>query len=117
MKRQLLVRVGRGPFVIGLLVGAVALGWSVVRSYRGAVLRPSGVIAVPAGRLRDGPVGVPYAHKGWLMMRAFEDRMDSLRKDSVGARVYDSIVRVRPGLMDSVRGAEEYYYLQDHLKK
>jgi hypothetical protein len=35
--------------------------------------------------------------------------MDSLKSDITGKSVYDSLLRARPGLMDSIRLMENYY--------
>ena len=117
MVRRLLIRVGRVPLVIGLLIGAAVVLWTAVRSYRKVWLRPAEVIAVPLAPVRDGPLRDVHAHSWWLAIRAYEHLMDSLRKDSVGVRRYDSIIFRRPGMIDSLRQAEEFFYLQDHLKK
>lgn len=39
-------------------------------------------------------------------LKLLQGRMDSLAADSAGKRIYDSLVRVRPGLWDSVRMVE-----------
>ena len=53
------------------------------------------------------PVGPDV--RGLAAIRAFEHWMDSLRTDSVGRRTYDSVCRLRPGLLDSARQADAYY--------
>jgi hypothetical protein len=50
-------------------------------------------------------------------LRVLLRRVDSLRCDSSGRRVYDSLVRARPGLLDSARVAERFYSLQELLNK
>lgn len=42
--------------------------------------------------------------------------MDSLKNDATGKILYDSICRVRPGLLDSAREVERYYSLKHLLK-
>jgi hypothetical protein len=59
-------------------------------------------------------VPVVNSEKELLAIRAFEHWMDSLSKDGAGRRTYDSIIRQRPGLMDSARQAEAFY---NHLLK
>jgi len=51
-----------------------------------------------------------------LIIRQFLKRMDSLRQDSAGRGEYDSICRLRPGLIDSALKAERYYTLWSRLK-
>jgi hypothetical protein len=50
-------------------------------------------------------------------LRMLLRRVDSLRNDSSGRRVYDSLVESRPGLLDSSRVAERFYSLQELLNK
>jgi len=45
-------------------------------------------------------------------IRALLRRMDSLEADSSGRRMYDSLVRARPGLLDSARVAERFISIQ-----
>ena len=113
MGRKLMIRVRWTPLVIGLLVGAVVVVWSAVRSFQKVWVRPAEAIAVPLdARLRGA-----HAHRWWMTIRVFEGVMDSLRQDSVGVHRYDSIVSRRPGLMDSLRRAEEFFYLEEQLNK
>jgi hypothetical protein len=42
----------------------------------------------------------------------FKKYMDSLRGSQEGKIVYDSILKARPGLMDSVQAVEQIYYSQ-----
>lgn len=50
-------------------------------------------------------------------LRVLLRRVDSLRNDSAGRRTYDSLVRARPGLLDSARVVERIYGLRDSLNK
>jgi hypothetical protein len=50
-------------------------------------------------------------------MQAFHHYMDSLQHSEGGKRVYDSIILIRPGLMDSVNMLEEIYQSQLKSKK
>jgi hypothetical protein len=45
----------------------------------------------------------------------FRRYMDSLGRSPTGKKLYDSIARYRPGLLDSLTIVEEYYHL--HFKK
>jgi hypothetical protein len=117
---KLVIRIRRVPFLLGILAGMTLLGWSVNHSFHSGLLRgPHGVL--PASpkmltppRRQEKPPPVARAHEGWLAMRAFEHYMDSLRGDSSGRRRYDSILFVRPGILDSARKAEEFFYSHDH---
>ena len=42
------------------------------------------------------------------VIRDFLQKMDSLRKDGHGRVIYDSICKVRPGLMDSARVIDRF---------
>jgi hypothetical protein len=57
----------------------------------------------------------PWVGKELKVIEDFEKVMDSLEKDVHGKRIFDSIVRARPGLLDSARRARGYYSGQ--LKK
>jgi hypothetical protein len=72
-----------------------------------AVLPPGGGLAGASGRDRE------LAQALRMLLR----RVDSLRNDSTGRRVYDSLVESRPGLLDSARVAERFYSLQELLNK
>jgi hypothetical protein len=72
-----------------------------------AVLPPGGGLAGASGRDRA------LAQALGVLLR----RVDSLRNDSSGRRVYDSLVELRPGLLDSARVAERFYSLQELLNK
>jgi hypothetical protein len=105
-------------FIVFLVAGVGVLCCSVIFFGRGSgIFGGAGRIVAPLGRLRDSAVPMAHAHEGWVAMRAFESYMDSLRVDSAGpgrAR-YDSILRCRPGILDSVRKAEELFYFQEHM--
>jgi hypothetical protein len=46
----------------------------------------------------------------WSKVQLFRNYMDSLKTN--GSNSYDSMVKARPGLMDSVRAIEDIYYSQ-----
>lgn len=46
-------------------------------------------------------------------MKSFQQYMDSLRQSKAGARIFDSILLIRPGLMDSVKKLEQIYLQQN----
>ena len=55
----------------------------------------------------------PYVSKKDIeRISRFRQFIDSLRRSPEGKIVYDSILKTRPGLMDSVRAIEQIYYSQ-----
>lgn len=82
-----------------------AVGWR-----RPGRIVPAAVLP-PVGGLTRGDREVAQA------LRVLLRRVDSLRNDSTGRRVYDSLVGARPGLLDSARVAERFYSLQELLNK
>jgi hypothetical protein len=50
-----------------------------------------------------------------LALRRLLRHVDSLAADSAGRRVFDSLVRARPGLLDSARKAERYFSMEELL--
>ena len=57
------------------------------------------------------PLPPPGDINNLAAIRRFLQQMDSLRQDSTGHRLYDSICQFRPGLIDSARTAEKFYNL------
>ena len=112
-----MIRIGWPVFATGLLVAAAALVSSSIRSYRMVWRRPAEATMVRTGRIQDRSGGGAHAHHWWLAIRRVEYFLDSLRKDSAGVRVYDSVISRRPGFMDSLRQAEKFFYLEDQLKE
>lgn len=47
-----------------------------------------------------------------IRINRFKKYMDSLKKTASGRPVYDSILKTRPGLMDSIQVIEQLYYSQ-----
>ena len=95
--------------LLGVVIGRVAEGkFGSMSSMKIGHLSPY-LPPVPEPR-----VPVVNSEKELVAIRAFEHWMDSLSKDGAGWRTYDSIIRQRPGLMDSARQAEAYY---NHLLK
>jgi hypothetical protein len=43
------------------------------------------------------------------LLQALQRRIDSLAADSAGRRIYDSIVEMRPGLLDSLKIVTRYF--------
>jgi hypothetical protein len=108
---NLFFRIRRAPFLIGLCFGLGLLFLSVHRTLHTAlVVRPARMRSPP--RAESPPVA--HAHENWLIIRAWERAMDSLGRDSSGKRRYDSILAARPGILDSARKAEVFYYSHDH---
>lgn len=62
-----------------------------------------------SGRDEQEPV---LSEKSYQRLKAFRNYMDSLQHDQAGRQIYDSILRVRPGLLDSVTQIESIYQQQ-----
>ena len=108
---SLFVRIRRRSLVIFLGLGLGLVCFSVHQTLHTAfVARPARMLA-PLPRAESPPVA--RAHESWLIIRAWERAMDSLRRDSSGKRRYDSILAARPGILDSARKAEAFYYSHD----
>lgn len=52
---------------------------------------------------------VRISRPDYQRIKAFHNYMDSLRGDADGKKVYDSLMKARPGLMDSITLTESYY--------
>ena len=111
------IRVSRLRLAIGLLLSAAVVLWGAYRDMHTPVVRPAGRVAVPAGGRWADPGRISHAHEGWLAVRAFEDWLDSLRRDPAGRKVYDSLLRMRPGLPDSARRAGQFFLSQENKTK
>ena len=110
MQRRWLIRVGKARLVTVLLVAVISLGWAVFRSYRSAWPDPQGITLPRPGFEREEAIRVARAHGWWRVIRGVERKMDSLKQDSAGVHIYERILERRPGLMDSLRHAEEYFF-------
>jgi hypothetical protein len=56
---------------------------------------------------------VPTVSKNdMLRIDRFKKYMDSLQRSKNGKGIYDSIIKARPGLMDSIKVIEQLYYSQ-----
>ncbi len=61
----------------------------------------------------DSPVKEsPVTDRDIMRINRFKRYMDSLSLSSKGKLEYDSILKARPGLMDSIKAIEEIYYSQ-----
>lgn len=110
---QLFIRVRWLPFLLVLFSGVVLFCWSVERSFRHALSKPAGGVVV-SPRYHEKKPPISQAHAGWVTVRAWERKMDSLRRDAHGRRTYDSILAARPGILDSAKKAQEFFYSRDH---
>ena len=63
--------------------------------------RTDAEVAEPSGSERD-----------IMRINRFKRYIDSLSKSPTGRQVYDSILKARPGLMDSIKVIEQIYYSQ-----
>lgn len=93
-----------------LLAGGI-WAWGSYRIARLRLLEPPGrivtVILPPINRLE-------LVKQRWLRraMDTFLRRLDILQRDPAGRRIYDSLLDMRPGLVDSLRAV----YPDIHLK-
>jgi hypothetical protein len=80
----------------------------VGRRQAGLAIQP---IRLPAHAIQNGspPTGSGTVIPPQVVQQisAFRHYIDSLRRDTGGARVYDSLVRARPGLLDSLSIVEQ----------
>ena len=61
----------------------------------------------------DNQIAEPSVSERDIMrINRFKKYMDSLRAAPKGRPVYDSILKARPGLMDSIQAIEQIYYSQ-----
>jgi hypothetical protein len=88
--------------VLVLLVCASWNGWLIVQ----AVRHPAGNYPVEQIRM---PNHVVAPAKNPRELYAFRAWLDSLKMDSNGRKIYDTIRRERPGLLDSLRQLEKMY--------
>lgn len=96
-----------------VLLAGGGSGWVLVRS----LTRPTTILHIqPISRPAEIPLGgagygpddsVVFA--AMSRVRAFIQKMDSLRNDPVGRRWRDSIQMARPGLFDSIEVLEKWY--------
>jgi hypothetical protein len=105
-------KIKRAPFVAGLFIGAAVICWCANRSMQLPLGKPGSLSPVRTAPVT--PARIAHAHEGWLAVRAFEHLMDSLRDDIAGRHRYDSILLARPGILDSAKTAEAFFYLHDH---
>ena len=73
---------------------------------------------IPSARIPilSYPLPPPGDTNDRITIRRFLQQMDSLRQDSTGHRLYDSICHFRPGLIDSARTAVKFYNLFNTFK-
>jgi len=90
-----------------ILIGACWNTWIIVQALR----QPHPPVRVRSLQLSDSilPSIRPAADPSSLeSIRNFRSWLDSLRADTAGRRIYDSIQRQRPGLLDSLRLIERH---------
>jgi len=108
-------------FVLFIILGAVLLAIMVnhtIDRRSGRILAGSIIHApLPLVQRRTEVILEDFRREHDVLGR-FLEMMDSLRQDPAGGhRIYDSICRVRPGLLDSAREALVFYSLYDEVKK
>ncbi len=106
--------------LIGLICFALLFGGSAAYVIWRAFERPARTVRVqpvkPSGHVLQPdkePVGAVMLTKEEIRnIRAFRRHLDSLQQTATGKRVYDSIARHRPGLLDSLAIIEQIYSQQ-----
>jgi len=110
--------VGLWPWALVPGFVVVMLSLSTVRSFRAVCDGPrfmslrtfsSGERVFPLRA--SSPAG--GFHEDLMVIRLWKRMMDSLKNDSSGRRIYDSILYARPGIMDSARVAEDFFSLHN----
>lgn len=99
-----------GLVTVCVLAGAGYVNIAINAFSKPAALRPIDKVSIPKHVILDegekaGPVQQVNPVSGHNIRR-FNYYMDSLQKTVEGKRIYDSILRVRPGLLDSIRKVE-----------
>ncbi|MDX9880548.1 MAG: hypothetical protein RBS73_00690 [Prolixibacteraceae bacterium] len=92
-------------------------GYSVYLAVNGFTARQAKSISITpikiprhATQTGDTPKAAPQlSEAGYSRIRQFRIYMDSLARSPTGKATYDSIIKHRPGLMDSVRFIENQY--------
>lgn len=87
----------------------------VLETFRHPVIIPVHSVAAPLPRVSGGePRGSPsIPEQQYQRVKAFHHYMDSLAASVTGRRVFDSISRCRPGLLDSAVALEKLYQQQN----
>jgi hypothetical protein len=101
-----------GGLSVGLLVNVFT------NPPEGSDLKPAQVRVPKYDKKGDASVNeiAIVSLSAYIKMRAFRRYMDSLQKTAAGKSTYDSIIKARPGLMDSVLFLEELYRSQQNGK-
>ena len=96
-----------------VLIGGGVSTWTCLNGIRGARVS----MALPSFRERIAPgrqtiqrdENIEAIRSSWDLIFSFDRRMDSLKASENGKAAYDSLLRARPGLFDSLRKAEMIY--------
>jgi hypothetical protein len=108
----------RWPIWLWIMMATLAFSAISIVSWRTmnhrAAFLPAGVIRASPflGRQRNNAIHREDAWKGLTAIRNWRRWMDSLRTTAGGLIIYDSILRTRPGLLDSASRIENYYLQQ-----
>lgn len=94
----------------------------IIESFTGTSKRSLGVapINVPVHSTQTGEEATRSFHlitkKEFEKIERFRHHVDSLSRSTTGMKIRDSILSLRPGLMDSIRVIENLYQLQNSKK-
>ena len=105
--------------LIGISVGlSIIIIIRTVRPGHASALERSlrKVRSVPSAVVRPSGTGVNFSEQDMTPFRAFDRYLDSMKGSDSGRRWYDSLVRARPGLEDSVGRVQHFLYFYQLLK-
>ncbi|MCV9926315.1 hypothetical protein OIU83_01520 [Flavobacterium sp. LS1R49] len=107
-------------FCFTILTGACSI-YLIVKSITGdatrhisitPIIKPTNAVPFEYETVKLNPVISTTEFENIILFRR---HMDSLERSPTGKKTYDSIVRFRPGLLDSLKLVE--YYYESQLKK
>jgi hypothetical protein len=97
-----------------VLIGGGVSTWTCLNAIRG--VRVSKALPAFRERISTGrqaiqrDENIEAIRSSWDLIISFDRRMDSLKASQNGRAAYDSLLRARPGLFDSLRKAEMIYH-------
>ncbi|MEA9414272.1 hypothetical protein [Flavobacterium sp. PL02] len=103
--------IGTGACSIYLIVNSIT-GDAIKNVSVTPINKPTNAVAFEHETMKVNPVISTTEFENIILLRR---HIDSLGRSPTGKKTYDSIVRFRPGLLDSLQLVEQYY--QSQLKK
>jgi hypothetical protein len=121
--KSFLIKVRRWQFALGCLIasfGILFVAYHTILSPIDSGLQLAPIRAQILSLRRDPrpnpKLSTQFDRNALAALKSFEDKMDSLKTDSSGCKLYHSIIRAHPGILDSAKQAEEYLHVQSALK-